>query len=88
MMGHVPQAPFVLDPDTFLKKVRSAKRGAVGGPSGMTVEHLPILEDQQLFYKLAENVAKAHRGHQDRQDDCVAQSERRGQKHLPSWERW
>ena len=64
IMGHTPQVPFVLDPDTFLKNVRSAKRGAAGGPSGTTVEHLrPILDsvrDQQLFYKLAENVAKAN----------------------------
>ena len=64
IMGHIPQVPFVLDPDTFLKNVRSAKRGAAGGPSGMTVEHLrPILNsvrDQQLFFKLAENVARAN----------------------------
>ena len=62
IMGHVPQVPFVLDPDTFLKN--AAKRGAAGGSSGMTVEHLrPILDsvrDQQLFFKLAENVARAN----------------------------
>ena len=38
-----PRAPFVLDQDTFLKCLRTAKRGAAGGPSGMTIEHIRSL---------------------------------------------
>ena len=54
--------PFVLDPDKFLKNVRSAKkRGSKTCPSGVTVEHLRLIldskRDQQLFCKLAETVA-------------------------------
>ena len=37
--------PFELDGELFLQCVRSSRRGAAGGPSGMTAEHLqPILE--------------------------------------------
>ena len=31
---------FMLDPDLFAKNLRIARRGAAGGPSGMTSEHL------------------------------------------------
>ena len=38
--------PFELDEGPFGKSLRSAKRGASGGPSGMTGEHLrPLLEE-------------------------------------------
>ena len=38
--------PFELDGELFLQCVRSSRRGAAGGPSGMTAEHLqPILEN-------------------------------------------
>ena len=53
IMGHTPRVPFALDSHKFLKNVRSAKRGAAAGPSGMTVEHLRSLldsvKDQQLL---------------------------------------
>ena len=62
IMSHTPRVPFALDSDKFLKNVRSAKRGAAAGPSGMTVEHLrPLLDsvtDQQWLCKLAEEVAQ------------------------------
>ena len=62
-MSHTPRVPFALDSHKFLKNVRSAKRGAAAGPSGMTVEHLrPLLDpvkDQQLLCKLAQQVAVA-----------------------------
>ena len=62
IMSHTPRVPFALDSDKFLKNVRSAKRGAAAGPSGMTVEHLrPLLDsvtDQQWLCKLAEQVAQ------------------------------
>ena len=43
-------------------ELRSAKRGAAGGPSGMTVEHLqPRLDhpkDLRLFFQVAERLAR------------------------------
>ena len=41
----MPAQPFELDPELFCKNVRSARRGAAPGPSGMTVEHLLGLVD-------------------------------------------
>ena len=41
----VPAQPFELDPELFCKNVRSVRRGAAPGPSGMTVEHLFGLAD-------------------------------------------
>ena len=38
-----PEVPFKLDEHRFAQNVRSARRGAALGPSGMTIEHLRIL---------------------------------------------
>ena len=50
--------PFELDEGLFGKSLRSAKRGASGGPSGMTWEHLrPLLErprDTHLLFRAGE----------------------------------
>ena len=63
ILDYSPRVPFSLDSGKFLKNVRSAKRGAAGRASGMTVEHLrPLLDlvrDQQLFHKVAERLARA-----------------------------
>ena len=45
ILGHLPDVEFQLDSDRFKRSVRSAKRWAAGGPSGMTVEHLRVLLD-------------------------------------------
>ena len=78
ILDHSLPVPFVLDPDKFLKNVVSARRGAAGGFSGMTVEHfrlvLDLVRDQQFFCKLAEKVARASI---TGADDGVAQNERR-----------
>ena len=54
---------FSLDPDLFAKNVRNARRGAAGGPSGMTADHLRmILEseaDTAKFWRLAQDLARA-----------------------------
>ena len=34
---------FSLDPDLFAKNVRDARRGAAGGPSVMTADHLRMI---------------------------------------------
>ena len=39
---------FNLDETKFARNLRSAKRGAAGGPSGMTVEHLPLGPPKRL----------------------------------------
>ena len=45
IVGLEPEEPFVLDQDMFLHNVRTARRGAAPGPSGMTADHLrPLVE--------------------------------------------
>ena len=57
-----PDTQFQLDEDKFARNVRSAKRGAAPGPSGMTTDHLrPLLkshQDTQLMCKLAGRFAQ------------------------------
>ena len=59
---HVPEVLFTLDEGQFNKNLRSAKRGAAPGPSGMSVEHLhPLLDhsgDLRLFVAAAELLAR------------------------------
>ena len=61
-----PHRPFELDEVTFCRNLRSAKRGAAGGPSGMTWEHLrPLLEspsDTNLLYRVASLLAQKSNG--------------------------
>ena len=89
IMSPTPRVPFAWDSHKFLKNVRSAKRGAAAGPSGMTVLHLRTLfdsvKDQQLLCKLAQEVAvvgvtptvtKAIR-----MGRMIAEGERRGPRH-------
>ena len=53
---------FELDEDTFAKNVRSARKGAAPGPSGMVVEHFrPLLDnprDVHKFFLMAEQLAQ------------------------------
>ena len=55
--------PFDLDEKVLGKNLRSAKRGAAGGPSGMTTEHLrPLLDthlDMQLLHEVCQQLARA-----------------------------
>ena len=53
-----PRAQFVLDQDTFLKCLRTAERGAAGGPSGMTIEH--IRYDSSLLFHAAEELSRGN----------------------------
>ena len=59
---HVPSSPFELDEHRLLKNLRSARRGATGGPSGMTAEHLRILldntRDSRMFFRVCEKLAQ------------------------------
>ena len=58
VLEHVPPVPFDLDEKLFLRCLRSSRRGAAAGPSGMTNEHLRLLLDDwasmQVFFKAGE----------------------------------
>ena len=60
--SHQPVVPHTVDMKTFLQNVRSSRRGAAPGPSGMTMEHLrPLLQsdrDSQLFYEVGVEVSR------------------------------
>ena len=50
ILGLEPEESVRLDEDQFAKNIRSARRGAVPRPSGMTSEHLfPILESDRTL---------------------------------------
>ena len=63
LLTHVPARIFELDKGKFSKNLRSARRGAAAGPSGMTVEHLqPLLDHPRALHSmflLAERLARA-----------------------------
>ena len=58
VLQHVPRREFELNKPTFNKRLRSTRRGAARGPSGLTTEHLrPLLDDAralQLFFTVAQ----------------------------------
>ena len=63
-MTLVPPRPFELDHDVFCVNLRSARRGAASGPSGMTCEHLqPFLESERDAELLCQVAALLARGH-------------------------
>ena len=55
-----PTEQFCLDFDTFTRNIRSARRGAAGGPSGMTAEHLRLIlesdSETAAFFRAAQDV--------------------------------
>ena len=63
VLGHAPRREFELDEPTFNKNLRSSRRVAAGGPSGMTTEHLrPLLDERRalhLFFLVAQKLARA-----------------------------
>ena len=71
-----PVRVFNLDEDKFARNLRTAKKGAAGGPSGMTTEHFrPLLDssrDTHLFFVVGEFLARGQI------PDGVAQIIRRG----------
>ena len=62
LLTQQPVVPYTMDMKTFLQKVRSSRRDAAPGLSGMTMEHLkPLLEsdrDSQLFHEVAVEVSR------------------------------
>ena len=63
LVNFQPTTLFELDEDRFLKNLRSSRRGAAPGPSGMTNEHLrPLLDDargRKLLFAVGEQLARA-----------------------------
>ena len=62
VVNHVPHTLVSLDPELFERVLRSSRRGAAAGPSGMTAEHLrPMLEsteDTESLASFADTFAK------------------------------
>ena len=62
-MCHAPEIPFELDEKKFSTNLRTSRRGAAAGPSGMTTEHLRLVLDTvhhaQLLFKLGEQLSRA-----------------------------
>ena len=60
---HMPDRPFELEEYRFAQVLRSSRKGAAAGPSGMTADHLrPVLEnprDTHLLFTLGEKLARA-----------------------------
>ena len=64
VLVHVaPAKQFSLDFDMYIRNIRSARRGAVGGPSGMTAEHLRLILESDAktaaFFFAAQDLARA-----------------------------
>ena len=80
---------FNLDEVLFGKNVRSGRKGAAGGPSGMTHDHLrPLLEspkDLHLLYTVCDlcegSDARRSGGHQVGTDDSSPEGRRRRARH-------
>ena len=63
VLEHRPEVEPALDRDWFLVSLRTARKGAAGGPSGMTAEHLRVLlrneRDSDLLYEMVLDVVRA-----------------------------
>ena len=62
VLNHVPPTAFDLNEDVFNRNLRSSKKGATAGPSGMTCEHLrPLLPDVRglhLLFQISQRMAR------------------------------
>ena len=63
LAGHQPDSLVDLEKDRLLKNLRSARRRAVGRPSGMTADHMrPVLDserDGESFWRVCEEFGRA-----------------------------
>ena len=64
LLAREPDVPIILEQDLFLKKnLKCASRGAAGGPSGLTSEHLRTIlmchADSEKFWKMGQELARA-----------------------------
>ena len=64
LLEHVPDRPLTLNEQKFAQVLRSSRRGAAAGPSGMTADHLRIildsLNDTHLLFSMGEQKARAN----------------------------
>ena len=80
IINHFPQTEIDLDQDRFLANLRSARRRAAGGPSGMTAEHIkatPWRQNETALhcgaFRVSTGLHVEHSpGRQDWPDDGVA----------------
>ena len=54
VMNAMPATPLVVDPESIARNLRSARRGAAAGPSGMTVDHLRVVWSQSTCWSCCE----------------------------------
>ena len=63
IMEHLAQSPFDLEEKRFLGNLRTSRRGAAAGPSGMNADHLrPVLDSHvhsDLLFKIGEQLSRA-----------------------------
>ena len=70
VLNHVPPIAFDLNEDVFNRNLRSSKKGAAAGPSGMTCEHLrPLLPDVR-----GSGAGGSHQHHPNGQVDGIVQA--------------
>ena len=70
--GYEPEEQLNLSPEALFKNIWKARRGAAGGPSGMTVEHLrPLLECDRALDSLHKFAHIMARGEADRIEPVV-----------------
>ena len=92
VLDFVPEVPFDLDETKFASNVRSARRGAAAGPSGMTVEHIRLVldnvRDAHLLFSMAEQLVVScprstfcHRCPQIGEDDRLPKTQWRRVRH-------
>ena len=62
VLHHIPDEEIDLDQERFLANLRSARRGAAGGPSGMTAERLKVALESERESRSLWRCAKNSRG--------------------------
>ena len=64
ILNAAPVEPSAVDAEDIARDVRSAKRGAAGGPSGMTADHLRLILESEphsrALCRAAQDHARAH----------------------------
>ena len=62
ILNHVPKVEFDLSQEGLLADLRSARRGAAGGPSGMTTDHIRVIldseRDSKSFWRMCQEFAR------------------------------
>ena len=61
---HIPQVEIDLEQDRFSANLRSARRGAARGPSGMTADHIKVVLESERdcisLWRMCQEFARGH----------------------------